>query len=229
MRALRIASYNVHGGVGMDRRFSPQRIARVLREIDADVVALQELRSFDSGVNLLELLRDELHCNALAGPTMRLPDGDFGNGLLSRFPIVAARTLDLSIAGREPRRAIDATLDVDGAALRVIATHLGLRARERHLQFERLLAAVPSGDGAPTLLLGDVNEWFAGRRALRRMHRHFGESPARATFPAALPLLALDRIWCSPELTLRRVHAHRSRLARVASDHLPLVAQVAAR
>jgi endonuclease/exonuclease/phosphatase family metal-dependent hydrolase len=222
-----IVSYNTHGAVGIDRRFAPDRIARVLGEIDADIIALQELELRASGFDMLAYLQRETGFHAIAGPTIRSTDRDFGNGLLSRFPIVSADQVKLDVARREPRGAIDAVVDCSGAPLRVIATHLGLRPSERRDQVRRLLDTVRAGPSLPTVLLGDLNEWFLQGRPLRWLHEHFGESPAHATFPSPLPLLALDRIWSSPASLLRRVRVHRSRLARRASDHLPLVAKLA--
>ena len=222
-----IVSYNTHGAVGIDRRFAPDRIARVLGEIDADIIALQELELRASGFDMLAYLQSETGFHAIAGPTIRSTDRDFGNGLLSRFPIVSVDHVKLDVARREPRGAIDAVVDCSGASLRVIATHLGLRPSERRDQVRRLLDTVRAGPSLPTVLLGDLNEWFLQGRPLRWLHEHFGESPAHATFPSPLPLLALDRIWSSPASLLRRVRVHRSRLARRASDHLPLVAKLA--
>jgi endonuclease/exonuclease/phosphatase family metal-dependent hydrolase len=221
-----IASYNTHGAIGIDRRFAPDRIARVLAEIDADIVALQELELRASGFDMLAYLQRETGFHAIAGPTWHSTDREFGNGLLTRFPIVSVARVKLDVARREPRGAIDAVVDCDGAPLRVIATHLGLRPAERREQVRRLLDTVRSGPALPTVLLGDLNEWFLRGRPLRWLHEHFGESPAYATFPSPLPLLALDRIWSSPASLLRRVRVHRSRLARRASDHLPLVAKL---
>ncbi len=222
-----IASYNTHGGVGIDRRFAPDRIARVLVEIGADIIALQELELRAGGFDMLAYLQHETGFHAIAGPTISSTDRDFGNGLLSRFPIVSVAQVRLDVARREPRGAIDAIVDCGGAPLRVIATHLGLRPSERRDQVKRLLDTVRAGPSLPTVLLGDLNEWFLKGRPLRWLHEHFGESPARATFPSPLPLLALDRVWSSPASLLRRVRVHRSRLARRASDHLPLVARLA--
>lgn len=221
-----IASYNAHGGVGLDFRFAPQRIARVVNELRADVVALQELATRSSGVDMLEELRRETGCHAIAGPTLRGTHADFGNGLLTRWPVLSSARICLDVPRREPRGAIDAVLDCDGAPLRVIATHLGLSPGERREQIGRLLDLVRAGPELPTVLLGDLNEWFLRRQSLRWLHDHFGESPACATFPSLLPMLALDRIWITPATALRRVHVHKSRAARVASDHLPLVAEV---
>jgi len=222
-----IVSYNTHGAVGMDRRFAPERIARVLAEIGADIVALQELELGASGFDMLAYLKRETGFHAIAGPTIRSAERDFGNGLLTRFPIVSVAQVKLDVVRREPRGAIDAVIDCDGAQLRVIATHLGLRPAERREQVRRLLDGIRAGPALPTVLLGDLNEWFLRGRPLRWLHEHFGESPAHATFPSPLPLLALDRIWSSPASLLRRVRVHRSRLARRASDHLPLVARLA--
>ena len=221
-----IASYNTHGGVGLDRRFAPHNIARVIGELGADIVALQELRSHAGGVDLLECLSRETGQQAVAGPAVVNSAGTFGNGLLSRFPFVSVQHVPLAIAGREPRSAIDAVLDCDGVRLRVIATHLGLKRRERAWQASRLIDVVNTGAAMPTVLLGDVNEWFPRGRVLRSLHAHFGKAHSRPTFPSLLPSLALDRIWTSPDYILREVHAHGSRLARVASDHLPLVASI---
>ena len=223
-----VVSYNVHGGIGLDRRFAPGRIAQVLGEIGADIVALQELRSHTGGVDMLDCLSRESGQHAVAGPTVVIAAGSFGNGLLSRFPIVSARHVPLAIAGREPRSAIDAVLDCDGAQLRVVATHLGLKRRERASQASRLIDAMAAGSDPemPTVLLGDVNEWLPRGRALQSRHAPVGVSRARATVPEFLPSPALARIWTSPARILRDVRVHGSRLARIASDHLPLVASI---
>ena len=217
------ATYNTHGGVGIDRRFDPQRIADVVLELNADVIALQELE-FHAHANMLDIVRERTGFHAIAQRTFARDNGAFGNGLLSRWPVTASATIDLSLPDREPRGAIDVMIDCDGIPLRMIATHLGLRPAERAEQARRLAAVV--GNGMPTLLAGDINEWLMPRRALRALHAHFGQSPARATFPSFAPMIALDRIWTSPVSMLRRVLVHRSALARRASDHLPLVAEL---
>jgi endonuclease/exonuclease/phosphatase family metal-dependent hydrolase len=186
---------------------------------------LQEL-DFRRDANMLDFLRDETGFHAVAAITFRRGDGAFGNGLLSRFPIVSHETIDLSVAGREPRNAIDAIIDCDGIALRVIATHLGLQPIERIEQARRLLTALTGHRTGSQMLAGDINEWALPRHALSVLHAHFGESTARATFPSLCPLFALDRLWSSPQTTLTNVRAHKRRAARIASDHLPLVAEL---
>src|SRR6185295_2195493 len=102
--------------------------------------------------------------------------------------------------------------------------HLGLRPGERREQIRRLLRTVQGGASMPTVLLGDVNEWFLWGRPLRWLHGYFSSTPAPATFPSGRPMISLDRVWVKPRRALRRVAAHRSALSRVASDHLPITA-----
>jgi endonuclease/exonuclease/phosphatase family metal-dependent hydrolase len=226
---LLLASYNIHGGVGSDGHFVPNRIIDVLREIRADIIALQEVESRATGFDMLAFLAHATGLHAIAGPTLLSADGDYGNGLLTRHPVINKRTLDLSIAGFEPRGAIDAELDVDGMRLRVIATHLGLYPGERRKQVKQLLAAFEQDAVLPTIFMGDLNEWFLAGRPLRWLHKHFQRTPAPATFPARYPLLALDRVWAKPRSMLQWVRTHRTASARRASDHLPLTAQIIVR
>lgn len=223
MAALKIVSYNVHRAIGRDRRCMPQRILEVLNEIDADVVALQEVEASDIGAGMLAWLGEKTGCTTIAGTTVIRREGHYGNGLLTRLPVRATTLCDLSWRGREPRGAIAADLAVGGEPLRVVATHLGLRPAERRDQVTRLIRLFTDVPRARAVLLGDLNEWFLWGRPLRRLHRYFKATPSVATFPAMLPLLALDRVWTHPRSLLKRIRAHTSPLARVASDHLPLV------
>ena len=112
--------------------------------------------------------------------------------------------------------------------LRVVATHLGLSPEERRVQWDRLLDTLaPASDFDLSVLLGDFNEWWAPKRLLHRLHRCFGRTRSVRTFPSPAPVLALDRIWVRPAEALVEVRAHRSPLARRASDHLPLRAVLA--
>ena len=221
---LRVAPWNIHSGIGRDGRYDAERVVAVLRELSADVIALQEVASLAEHGEFLTQVRAALGMSIAAGPTHR--EGQFGNALLTRHPQTRVQRLDLAWGRHEPRGAIDATIDVGGRIVRVISTHLGLRPAERRDQVRRLLAAVDAGLPAPLVLMGDVNEWFLWGRPARWLHRDFHARPAPATFPAWRPLLALDRIWVRPHRLLRHLAPHTSRLARVASDHLPLVADL---
>ena len=224
---LTVATYNIHGAVGTDGCLAPQRIADVLREIDADVIALQEVPLGGAGLpNVLTLLQQATGFHAVEGPTEDGPGRRYGNAVLSRYPIIATRCIDLSFGSREPRGALDADIDCHGHPLRVIATHLGLRPAERRHQIRLLLQAFDT-DRMPVILTGDLNEWFVWGRPLRWLVSHFEAAPAPRTFPSRFPVFSLDRLWISPRHRLVEVRVHASPLARLASDHLPLIAYIA--
>ncbi|KAF0813360.1 hypothetical protein IGB42_02289 [Andreprevotia sp. IGB-42] len=223
---LTIATYNIHGAVGTDSRFAPERILSVLHEIDADIVALQEVPLGDLRLpNVLDILTAHTGYQGVAGPTIAKPNRRYGNAVLSRFPVRAIRNLDLSFGRMEPRAALDADIDCDGHLLRVVATHLGLRPAERRNQVKRLLENFDT-DKMPVVLLGDLNEWLIWGRPLRWLVHRFQKTPAANTFPSVHPVFALDRIWLHPRERLVKVWAHHTAMARIASDHLPLVAHI---
>jgi endonuclease/exonuclease/phosphatase family metal-dependent hydrolase len=224
MAAVRIATYNIHECIGRDGRVDPHRIAAVLIELDADVIALQELRSPYGALRTLDLLADKAGMCAVQGPTMFKAGASFGNALLSKSKPLDARGIDLSVAGREPRGALDVRLLLEGRRVRVVATHLGLRPAERRKQVRDLLAHLAPDSDDVLVLTGDLNEWFLWGRPLRWLHAVFTETPSLATYPSSRPLFALDRLWVQPHALLLSLAVHRSATARIASDHLPLVA-----
>lgn len=225
---MKIATYNLHGAVGTDGKFSPERIAAVLAEIDADIFALQEVPLGGSnGPDVLSVLQRETGLHAVEGPTLDTRERRYGNAVLTRFPVQAVRTLDLSFGRREPRGALDADIACQGETWRIVATHLGLGLSERRAQVEQVLQRFDTPH-MPVILLGDLNEWFVYGRTLRRLVSHFYRARTPKTFPTRFPLFALDRIWVHPGERLERVDVHRTALSRVASDHYPLIATVAA-
>lgn len=224
---LRIASFNIHACIGNDGRFDPARIAAVIREIDADVLALQEVEHhLIDDEDLLDYLARSTGYQAVAGPTVMRETRHYGNALLTRLPVINSQSRDISVSPYEPRAVIEAQLAAGEKTLTVMATHLGLWPAERRMQVRQILSLLEQQSTDVTLLLGDLNEWFLWGRPLRWLHRFFRRSRHIRTFPAYFPLFSLDRIWVTPENALLVLHSHRSQLSRKASDHLPIIAQI---
>lgn len=220
---LRLATYNVQG------RFwgnAPSLVEDVLAEVGADFYALQEVRHPSSEGQSWKA-PGGVEYRVVLGPTLNKGLRPFGNAILSRYPVTRVRRFDLSQRRAEPRGALEVEVDVDGFGLRVIATHLGLRARERIAQVASILERCEDRDGALLVLMGDINEWRRRGAALRRIERAFGPAPSAASFPNRWPVLALDRIWTRPRSALLSIEAHRTPRSVGASDHLPVVATIA--
>lgn len=228
-RTLALASYNIHRCFGTDRKYLPTRIVDVIRALDSDIVGLQEvdIHLLVDGRPQLDFLAESLGMEAVAGPNFQDHRGHFGNAILTRLPVLETRRIDLSVGRREPRGALDAVLELDGAPIRVVVTHLGLRASERRFQVRRLMHVLDHGDVTmPTIVMGDFNEWKPNHGALKRLNRRFGQPLSPRTFPSRFPILPLDRIWVWPQEGLKRAGVYATPLTRVASDHLPLRALV---
>ena len=231
MTELIVSSYNIHKAVGTDMRRDPERTVQVIAELGADIVALQEVdRRFGDRRGVLDplVLRREtgLQPVTLTDRLGTKAQGWHGNLLLLRGAEVEdARAITLP--GLEPRGAIVADIRLHGQPLRIIAAHLGLLHQSRLLQARFLSKEIEGGDGRPTLVMGDFNEWRLGagcslmplRRGLRAV-----KSSARtiASFPAQMPMLPLDRIIGCRQAELSDLQVHDSALARKASDHLPI-------
>jgi endonuclease/exonuclease/phosphatase family metal-dependent hydrolase len=221
---LRIASYNVHGCRGSDGKKDAARIAAVIEETDCDTVGLQE------SDYRLDFIAQKIGMQAIPGLTLLRHDGPYGNALLTRRKVLAVRRLAFTWSGREPRNALDVDLEVGGETVRVIVTHLGLWPAERRFQVKKILHLLKETPLAErVMVLGDINEWLPLGRPLRWMNGLFGHSIVERTFPARWPILALDRVWVRPRHSLLALKAHRSPLAQLASDHLPVKALVATR
>jgi endonuclease/exonuclease/phosphatase family metal-dependent hydrolase len=219
---LRIASYNVHACVGTDGRKDATRIVRVIEELACDTVGLQEVDY------RLDFIAQRLGMQAVPGLTLLRHDGPYGNALVTRRRVLAVRRLGFTYSGREPRNALDVDLEVGGETVRVIVTHLGLWPAERRYQVKKILEVLrATAPSERVIVLGDINEWMPLGRPLRWMHALLGHSPAERSFPSRWPLVALDRVWARPRHALLALKAHRSPLAALASDHLPVKAIVA--
>jgi endonuclease/exonuclease/phosphatase family metal-dependent hydrolase len=229
---LVLASYNIHRCHGRDGTHDPARTREVLRRLDADVLALQEVESLRNEPGLLEYFCEGTPWTAIHGPTLERDSGEYGNAVLTSLPVRSMRQIDISQSRHEPRGALHVVLDHRGVSFQLLATHLGLWPAERRAQIKQLLALLrneftDAGKPSFTVLMGDLNEWFLWGRPLRMLKRHFRPTPAPATWPARHPLFALDRVWVQPRHRLLRVKAINTPLARAASDHLPLVAELA--
>lgn len=234
--AVKIVTYNIHTCIGLDRRYDPARTAAVLREIDPDIACLQEVdarRRLAHYEDQWAYLAEATGLRVVTGAGIRAHRGRFANAILTRFPALAVRAIDLSVAGYEPRGAIDADLLVGDRVLRVFATHFGLHAGERRFQASQLLAALGEasanqrGAADAVLVMGDLNEWRGRSGGIRLLDRRLGPSAVPRTFPSWMPVLPLDRIYADGQAALRDLHVYRSPLARLASDHLPLVGTLA--
>jgi endonuclease/exonuclease/phosphatase family metal-dependent hydrolase len=231
LASVRVVTYNIHNCVGVDRRYDPGRISKVLRQIDADIACLQEVDArgrSERHADQWAYLGAATGCRVITGAGVYPPRARFGNAILTRFPVLAARLIDLTVAGYEPRAAVDADVLIGERILRVIATHFGLHAAERRQQANRLMAEL--GELAPEGRLGAhavlLNEWRGRRGAVRSLDRRLGLSAAARTFPSWMPVLALDRMYADGRAILHDVDVYRSPLARLASDHLPLVGRL---
>jgi endonuclease/exonuclease/phosphatase family metal-dependent hydrolase len=237
---IRIATYNIHKSRGLDRRVQPKRIAEVLKEIDADIIALQEVPGMDepSGEhNQVRAIAEELGLEFRTGENRRLRGGAYGNAVLTRLPIVAHHNHDITCRKYEPRGCLQVAISSGDAQhdapplLQIYNVHLGTGFFERRYQATRLLDVLGGKAETPSarIVLGDFNEWTRGLTS-RLLSQHFRSAEPRRRFgrarsyPGVLPLLHLDHIYYDSALELKNVTLHRSRLALLASDHLPLVA-----
>ncbi|WP_337270028.1 endonuclease/exonuclease/phosphatase family protein [Oryzifoliimicrobium ureilyticus] len=226
-----IATYNVHKCVGIDRRFDPERTSRVIHEIDADVIALQEADTrFGERTGILDLGRLERETGLVPVPIsgMAKAHGWHGNVVLFKKGVV--RDIhQIDLPGLEPRGALVAELELEkNGILRIIAAHFGLLRHSRARQAKVLIDLMTDEREVPTILVGDLNEWRLGdKSSLHSFQLAFGpQPPAVPSFPARLPMLALDRIIANRRGMLTRLEVHDTPLSRVASDHLPVKAVV---
>ncbi|MBR0654425.1 endonuclease/exonuclease/phosphatase family protein [Plastoroseomonas arctica] len=228
--SLVVASYNIHRCIGVDRRFDPVRVAAVIEELGADIVALQEAdRRFGHRVGLLDLSAIERRTGLMHVPISQTPGGHGwrGNALLVRGG-AATLTRRVTLPGAEPRGALIVELALPQGPLRVVTAHLGLLRRHRALQAAHILAELQDAAPMPMLLMGDLNEWRPGvASSLAPLAPLFGPfGPPLPSFPSRKPFLALDRILAHPHGLITAAHVHDSPLARQASDHLPLTARI---
>jgi endonuclease/exonuclease/phosphatase family metal-dependent hydrolase len=233
---FRVVTYNIHKCRGLDRRVRPTRIAEVLGELNADIIALQEVVSIEGKTpedNQARFIADRLGLDYRLGETRKLNGGAYGNVIVSRFPFVSIYNYDLSHQGREPRGCLRTDVKIgQDRMLHVYNVHLGNSYLERRHQARRLFDTRILRNGDLTgarIILGDFNEWIR-ELASSLLSEHFGSVDIRfylgwsRTYPGVFPFLRLDHIYFDASLTLERAILIRNRMALIASDHLPIVA-----
>jgi endonuclease/exonuclease/phosphatase family metal-dependent hydrolase len=231
---LRVATYNIHRSRGMDRRTIPSRIAEVIRGLNADVVALQEvIGAGPAGSGQAEEIGAALGMGWVMTSVRQLRKHLFGNVILSRLPIVHHSQYDLSWRTCEPRACQRADLDLGaGQQLHIYNVHLGTAVLERRYQATRLAAFVHDRRvEGPKVILGDFNEWTRGLAtktltALFESVDIYAHLKRRRTYPGIFPFLHLDHIYYEGGVEVRGVELARSRRTLIASDHLPLIADL---
>ncbi|ASW10837.1 endonuclease/exonuclease/phosphatase family protein [Rhizobium sp. 11515TR] len=235
-KRIRIVTYNVHSCIGTDRKVDPARIASVIAQTQADIVALQEidvrrLRTgrIDQASMIASLLKMEAHFN----PTLTFAEEQYGDAIITNWPTRTVKTGPLPASG-EPRGALAVEIVIGDVILNVVNTHLGLRGRDRIQQMTTLLgpawlhASVKPG---ATILCGDLNAIpaSAAYRLIGRLLKDAqlqGKGPARPTFPSRYPLMRLDHIFVSDDIRVIDSAVLQNKLTKVASDHLPVIADL---
>ncbi len=226
-------TYNIHRSRGMDRRVRPERIAEVLAAINADVIALQEVVGpGPDGHGHAETIGAALGMGWVMAPTREVRRHQFGNVVLSRFPIRDHAQHDLSWKNSEPRNSQCVDIDLGPGRVQIYNVHFGTALRERRYQAARLATWVHERrTQSPKIVLGDFNEWARGLAADILAERLksvdlFPHVQRRRTYPGFFPVLHLDHIYYLGNVEIRNIDLPRTRLAKMASDHLPLIAEI---
>ncbi len=232
-RTLRVVTYNIHRCRGMDGRTLPHRAIDVLCSLNADVIALQEvIGAGPGGYSQAEEIGAGLGMGWVMAPARQLRGHQFGNVVLSHFPIRQHHQYDLSWRTCEPRCCQRVDLEIDEGMLHLFNVHLGTAFRERRDQAERLAAIVHDRRvPAPKIVLGDFNEWSGGiaTAALSEKLQAIDLSVylrRKRTYPGILPLLHLDHIYYEGRVDIEGVEVPRTRKSLMASDHLPFLAEL---
>jgi endonuclease/exonuclease/phosphatase family metal-dependent hydrolase len=230
---LRIATYNIHRGRGLDRRTDIGRIAKVIAGLEVDLIALQEVvGAGPDGMGQAEEIAAQLGMTPVMAATRMLRGRLFGNAIVGRFPVRHHERYDVSWRDRESRGCQRVDLDVGPGLLHVYNVHLGTSLLERRHQAVHLARILDAPEvGEPKIMLGDFNEWLRGPATRVLMDRLDSldlraHIKRRRTYPGILPVLHLDHIYYRGTVEVVRVELHRTRASLIASDHLPLVAEL---
>lgn len=231
MTPFRVVTYNVHKCKGMDWRVSPARVAEVLGRLGGEILATQEIL-----LSHTQEISGRIGLPFTFGSARHHAGEPYGNAVFSKLPVLATRTFDLTVRGREQRQCLRVSFELpSGHTVHFFTVHLGTSYAERRAQARRLLSAevlLSDETKSQRIITGDFNEWTRGL-ATRLLSQHFQSADIvmhlkrRRTYPGVLPFMHLDHVYYDPDFELREMHLHRTKLSLLASDHLPLVATFA--
>jgi endonuclease/exonuclease/phosphatase family metal-dependent hydrolase len=227
---LKVASYNIRKSVGTDRRRQPERIMQILAEVNADIVALQEVdRRFGTRVSTLsaDAILDHSEYMPVRFGIRQESLGWHGNAILVRKSVEVLDQRRIDLPSFEPRGAVLADVKMDGRLVRVIGMHLGLMGTTRLKQAQAIVAYLEKIEGkAPTVIMGDLNQWAPEGGCLAQFALHHTVIAPGPSFHSRRPMLGLDRIITSRDIKVEETGVHHSLLASRGSDHLPVWARL---
>ena len=228
----RIVTYNIHSGIGRDKKQDYKRIGQFLASSGADVVLLQEMDTRPPERDTAQDVRDVCAENTfklIPSPAIREADGWYGNAILTRFDVLSNDTVDVSQSGRQPRNVQIVELKTEKTPLTVVNTHKGLKKLERRSQFSLLhehLSQRLKEKQTPLVLAGDFNEWQFFSKAFKGLNSLLFQQKVGATFPSHFPVFSLDRVWVTDDIKVKACRKLKNAKTRVYSDHLPVLIDI---
>lgn len=228
----RIVTYNIHSGIGRDKKQDYKRIGQFLASSGADVVLLQEMDTRPPERDTAQDVRDicaENTFKLIPSPAIREADGWYGNAILTRFDVLSNDTVDVSQSGRQPRNVQIVELKTEKTPLTVVNTHKGLKKLERRSQFSLLhehLSQRLKEKQTPLVLAGDFNEWQFFSKAFKGLNSLLFQQKVGATFPSHFPVFSLDRVWVTDDIKVKACRKLKNAKTRVFSDHLPVLIDI---
>lgn len=228
----RIVTYNIHSGIGRDKKHDYKRIGQFLASSGADVVLLQEMDTRPPERDTAQDVRDicaENTFKLIPSPAIREADGWYGNAILTRYDVLSNDTVDVSQSGRQPRNVQIVELKTEKTPLTIVNTHKGLKKLERRSQFSLLhehLSQRLKEKQTPLVLAGDFNEWQFFSKAFKGLNSLLFQQKVGATFPSHFPVFSLDRVWVTDDIKVKACRKLKNAKTRVYSDHLPVLIDI---
>jgi len=228
----RIVTYNIHSGIGRDKKHDYKRIGQFIASSGADVVLLQEMDTRPPERDTAQDVRDicaENTFKLIPSPAIREADGWYGNAILTRYDVLSNDRVDVSQSGRQPRNVQIVELKTEKTPLTVVNTHKGLKKLERRSQFSLLhehLSQRLKEKQTPLVLAGDFNEWQFFSKAFKGLNSLLFQQKVGATFPSHFPVFSLDRVWVTDDIKVKACRKLKNAKTRVYSDHLPVLIDI---